>query len=322
MKPNNLEIIMPDSHDHWLKMKSEDVSSTEVAALFGLSPWITKFELWHRKKNGSIVSIDENQRMFWGRHLEPAIAAGIAEDNGWIMKPFKEYARLKGERTGSSFDFLIAIPEKISNIVVKTTEALLEIKNIDYLQFKDKWALNDNGELIEAPPYYEIQIQQQLMVTGLDTVWIGVLVGGNDYRLLKRTRDEKVIKRIKEEIKKFWDSIDKNQPPEIDFKRDAAFISELYNMAEPGKIIDAVGDDDIGLLVELYNKFASAEKEMKKEKEAIKAELLTKIGDAEKVKGDGFSISAGIVGESQVSFTRKSYRNFRVFKNKKKGETK
>ena len=122
----NRKSIETKDKDHWLDLKSKDISSTEVAALFGLSPYLTKFELWHRKKTGSILSIEENERMKWGSRLEPAIAEGIGIDNGWDVAPFKNYMTIPELRLGSSFDYVIG-----------SNESLLEIKNVDNLIFKD-----------------------------------------------------------------------------------------------------------------------------------------------------------------------------------------
>ena len=61
------ESIIPASEEEWLKLRTLDVTSTESPALFGLSPYMTKFELWHRKKSGEVYTIKDNERMFWGR---------------------------------------------------------------------------------------------------------------------------------------------------------------------------------------------------------------------------------------------------------------
>ena len=51
------ERIERTSEQAWLQQRAKDVTSTEVSALFGLSPYMTEFELWHRKANAEIVRI-------------------------------------------------------------------------------------------------------------------------------------------------------------------------------------------------------------------------------------------------------------------------
>ena len=95
--------IISNNEQEWLALRLEDITSTEVSALFNLSPYQTEFELWHRKKNKEIVTIEANQRMKWGTRLQDSIARGIAEDNGWNVRRMDEYVRIPELRIGSSF---------------------------------------------------------------------------------------------------------------------------------------------------------------------------------------------------------------------------
>jgi hypothetical protein len=121
---------------------------------------------------------------------------------------------------------------------------------------------------------------------------------------------------IIENSKKFWDSIKAHQEPPVDFKRDAEFIKTLYPYAETGKVMKAT--DRIIKLAEEYKIHHELEKASEACKDAIKAEMLTLVGDAEKVKGDTFSISAGLVGPAHVEYDRTGYRNFKISFKKEK----
>jgi putative phage-type endonuclease len=294
-----LEFITPADKQHWLELRSKDLTSTEVPALFGLSPYITKFELFHNKFNGVITEIQETERMGWGNRLERVIGETIIEEQLWTGEPMKDYARDTDLRIGTSFDFFI------------TTEdgpGILEIKNVDQFAFHRSWI--SDGDNTEAPPHIEIQLQHQMLVSGRKFGVIGALVGGNRLVLIKRQADEGIQNAIIEESKKFWQSITENQAPVPDFQRDAKFISSLYKHAEPGKIIDA--NEQIETLALAYKKTSDMIKGLEEEKEKQKAMLLEIIQDAEKVKGLNFTISAGIVGPSEVAYTRSAYRNFKV----------
>lgn len=301
--------IAYSSQEEWLNLRAQDVTSTEVSALFGMNPWLTEFELFHRKLNNEIVTLEDTDRMKWGRRLEDPIALGIAEDQGWLAEPYKIYGRDESIKAGSSFDYQIAVPDQ-NNVMEKS---ILEIKNVDSLQIQKKWIIEDK-KIVEAPPHIELQCQHQLMLTGHSFMYLGALIGGNQVLLLKRTPNEKIISSIKAKIIKFWNQVENNIIPEPDFIRDADYISQLYNHAEPGKVIE--GSQEISSLVDQYNKAAALEKEAANSKKAAKAKILTLIGDAEKVIDDKYSISAGLVGPTHVSYERKGFRNFRVFKKK------
>jgi len=68
----------------------------------------------------------------------------------------------------------------------------------------------------------------------------------------------------------------------------------------------------------LAEKIGDTIKNLELEREALKAEMLMSIGEAEKCLGDGYSITAGLVGPAQVSYERQGYRQFRVNWSKKK----
>lgn len=302
------EKLTPKDKADWLKMRSQDVTSTEVSALFGLSPYTTEFELWYKKKEEKVDEIEPTERMRWGTRLESAIAHGIAEDNAWAILPFKDYMRIPELKMGSSFDFLI-----------EDKPALLEIKNVDALQFKEKWEVDDDN--IEAPPHIELQAQYQMLVSNISELYIAALISGNQLKLIKREIDEDIQKSIQEKVFKFWESIRKGIAPSPDFTRDAKFISNIYKNVRAGSVIESITDDRLHTLAENYRLASEQEKAGKEAKEAAKAEILTLMEDAEKVRGETFSISAGIVKGGPVSYVRDDYRNFRVtFKKEKKNE--
>ncbi len=292
------EIYLPENKETWLRLRLEDITSTEVACLFGVSPYSTKFELWHRKKDRKIVEIEENQRMKWGSRLQDSIAKGIAEDKGWKVRRVDEYIRIPGLRIGASFDFL-----------VEDDKSILEIKNVDSMAFKDGWIVD--GEDVQAPLHIELQLQTQLWVMGVKKGRIGALVGGNKISLLERDADPKTQASIKEKAKEFWDSIESNTPPEPDYLKDAAFITELYQSSSPGKVIPA--NDQISSLANDYKSASLDAKNFEDKKKAIKSQLLIAIGDAEKCIGEDFSISAAQMKESVIeSFVREARRDFRI----------
>lgn len=293
-----LEVIQPDNKEHWLSMRAQDITSTEISALFGLSPYSTHYELWYRKKENLVLQIEENERMKWGNRLEAAIAHGIAEDNGWKVEPLKCYMRDSSLRMGSSFDFAIE------------PDGILEIKNVDSLAFKEGWITDDDCD--EAPTHIELQVQHQLALSGRSFAYIGALVGGNRVKLIRREPNEKIISKIKRKIAEFWQSIDDNKPPSPDFKNDSQFISSLYNYADPGKVYDASADVEIITLAEKYRLAGEDEKEAKERKDEAKAKILMQVSDAEKVISDMFTISAGMIGPAKVEYTRDGYRTFRI----------
>lgn len=295
-------IIKPESKDHWLSMRNRNINSTDISCLFNMNPYQTEFELWHRVQSPDVVAIEQNERMEWGNALEAAIAQEAARRNNWQIEPEKNYWQLEASRLGSSFDYFIKPNEG------KVYTTILEIKNVDSLAFAKNW--NEDGDEIEAPPHIELQVQFQMLISGMSDAYICALVGGNQLKITHRKSNLKLHDIMLAKCEKFWESVASGKPPKIDYERDSQFLISLYDHAEPNKVIEA--DADIDALVAEYNSVSSQIKELDSQKDMLKAKILEKINDAEKVKGSTYSISAGIMPETEVSFTRKSFRNFRI----------
>lgn len=313
------QILHPSNDTAWHALRAMDITSTESAALFGMSPYATRFELWHRKKAGQILQIEENERMRWGTRLQDAIARGIAEDCGIKVRKLNAYMRHNHSRMGASFDFeVVGVDTTVTDYVATLADmytahgpGVLEIKNVDSLIFRDQWVKNEDGTY-EAPEHIELQLQHQLHVVDRDWGVIAAMVGGNRPVIITRLRDEHVGGAVQAQVDAFWQSIESNQPPAPDFRLDADTISKMYGFADPGKVFDARNDETVTSLCARYRELADAEKNAEEEKKAVKAQLLTLIGDAEKVLANGFTISAGVVGPAEVAYTRAAYRNFRI----------
>ena len=301
-------LITPADEAHWHAMRAQDLTSTDVAALFSLSPYKTAFELWHEKRSGEVAQVKDNDRMRWGRRLEAVVAEGIAEERRWQARPFKEYGRLADVRLGASFDF--RVNDRL-DATDSPDDAILEIKTVDFLAFRNGWTIED--DYVEAPAHIELQVQHQMLVSGLRRAFIGVLIGGNRIELLEREADDQVHAGIIAAAAQFWASIEAGTPPAPVMPDDARAVIRLNQHAEPGKLLDVRDNPYVAELIRQYDYLGRQAKAVADERDVVKAELLAAIGDAEKVIVDGFSVSAGFVGPAEIpAFTRQGYRNLRV----------
>lgn len=310
-----IETIIPKNEEEWLQLRVQDITSTEAAALFGLSPYTTYFELWHRKKNQQYFKIDPNERMELGTALQDAIAEYIANKEGWKVRRMPEYMRDTEIGAGSSFDFMIEGVLKEDHLD-DTQVGLLEIKNVDNLVYKNDWIADDTGSP-QAPVHIEIQVQHQMLVSGLPFTWLGACVGGNHIEKFKRTPDPRIQNALREKIFEFWKSIEEDREPLPNYAEDAGYINSMFSFAEPGKIVE-VTDGDLTALAFKHVELGEQENTIKKAREEIKAKILMGIGDAEKAIGPGYSIDAGVTGSSQRNFIMPAFRRFRVFPKKTK----
>ena len=306
----NREIIPYTDEASWKRERAKDITSTTVSALFGLSPYLSKFELWHRLKGGVDVEHEEDPRMGWGKRLQNAIADGVGSDNHWGVRAKPDYMRLPEHRVGSSFDYEGGVIADqyglIGSMNTLEPDFLVEVKNVDGLIFRNDW-LTDPDFGITAPDHIELQAQHECLVAGVGVCYIAALVGGNRIELLKREFQPDVGDAILRAAAEFW-ALD--SAPEPDFYRDAAFIGKLYGYAAPGSVIDA--DEELAALFREYAGYRSMAKTADDNADAAKAKILTRIGDAERVLHPEFSLSTKMVAGTEVSYTRKPFRSFRL----------
>lgn len=318
--------LIPGNEAQWLGYRRDDVTSTDVSALFhGLepgtcaNPYKSHYELWHEKNSGLRADFDDNERVKWGRRLESAIAAGAAEERGWTIRPMKEYLRAPALRLGSSFDYRIIGTGGELNFAGGDgpDDALLEIKNVDSLAFRDGWTVE--GDWIEAPAHIEIQVQHELLLSGLSRAYIAALVGGNTLHLIERRADPDFQAEIIRRVGAFWQSIALNAPPDPIMPGDAEAVIRRFQFAEPGKLLDARDDAALLEIARRYKEETALRDHHDNLSKVAKADLLTAIGEHEKVLlAGGLTVSAAMVAPCSYSVDRAGYRGFRITESKAK----
>lgn len=314
-----IETITVSDEQAWLQERVKDVTSTEVSALYGLSPYLSEFELFHQKRDKQIVRIEPNERMKWGNRLEAAIAQGAAEEQGWDIEPMKVYMRDVEARIGSSFDFRI----KSSS----DGPGILEIKNVDGIQYARNW-IDDGQGNIEAPEHIELQVQHQMEVADINWCAIVALVGGNTQKVVFRNRDRAIGQDIRQRVSDFWARIDAGRAPSPDYTMDADFIiKQLRGSAQEGLIAEA--DQDLQDMIKQYV-FASKEaKDMDAVAKQYKAQILERIGEASKIITPFGTVLCGMTKPSEGTLVtpdmvgtyigaRAGFRNFRYTAKKEK----
>jgi predicted phage-related endonuclease len=265
------------------QFRAQHVGASEVAALFDCSPYLTKFELWHRKQGNidtpafNAVSDDgtpDDERIYWGVRLEAAIIEAAKERYGYIDR--EQVDRLSnGKGLGGHPDRRVICPERGPGI--------LEIKTADWLVRKS-W-----GD--EPPMHYLLQSQAY---QGLDQVEWGdvlVLVGGNKLERFRYTFRPKIYAEIERRVADFWQSIEANDPPPADYTRDLDTITELTREGSD-ESIDLSADNLAHEAAAAFLFAKEARLEAEKREDAAKAELLDKLGTASVGTLNGFIVRA------------------------------
>jgi len=273
MQANNGIIIQ--NKDHWHELRSKHVGGSEISALFDACSYLTHLELYLIKSGQVSGMIEDNDRMLWGRLLEDAIGQGVSIKKGWdIVNPQRYYVCADTPGMGCT-------PDRIIHNAGKTTPGLLQIKVVDKFEFM-KW---DEGQ---PPLQYQLQLQHEMACVGY--VWgaLAVLVGGNDLQIFEYDAHTDAIRKIKSAINDFWASIGTGSEPRA-VANDYEVVKDLYPL-QAGKEVDLSADNELPELCARAMAAAERRKEAEKEEKAAKAEIIRKIGDAERANCSGFFV--------------------------------
>lgn len=183
------------------------ITATEIAAVMGLSPWQSRFSLWHKKAGLPTPPFERTAAVEWGVRLEDVVAQKFLDEHD-------EYLTV-GAGTWRHVDreWQRATPDRLlvdSRSEDWTPHALLEVKTAP---FADEWGPAGSDGI---PIHYRCQIQWQLDTLGLDTCHVGVLIGGWDYREYTVEYDENDAKAMRDAGARFLETVRLGERPPID----------------------------------------------------------------------------------------------------------
>lgn len=270
--------------------RAQHVGASEATALFDCNPWLTHFELWHRKKGNIAVpefnaiaddGAPENERIFWGIRLEAAIIEAAKERYGYTDRKPADPPLSNGKGFGGHPDRRVIDPARGPGIV--------ETKMVDWLERK-KW-----GD--EPPLNYLVQGNGYAGLDGVAWFDMLVLVGGNKLERFQYEFRPKLYAETEKRVEAFWESIHANRPPKADYTRDLDPIAELY--AAPGEtMIDLRRDNRMAELMQEFLDAKQEESEAGCRVDAAKAEILEKLGSNAEALVEGYSCRVPVQGGS------------------------
>jgi putative phage-type endonuclease len=208
-----LELVKTNTltRDEWLQARKKGIGGSDIAAIAGLSPWRSPMAVY-LEKIGEIPDQEENEAMYWGTKLEDIVAEEFALRTG--MKVQRVNAILQHPEN----------PWMLANIDRRIVgqKAGLECKTTSAYG-RDQW------EDEKVPDVYMLQCQWYMAVTGYQSWWIAVLIGGNTFRYKDIQRDEDIIAYITQIGRDFWTLVENRTPPAIDGSDSSAeVLSVLY----------------------------------------------------------------------------------------------
>lgn len=182
------------------------LGASEVAAVLGMDRYRTAGDVYLEKR-GLVDPFTGNTFTEWGERLETIIAEKAADvladsliqpaaSELPIVHPSEDWA-------SSSPDFFLG----------RRSDAVLEIKNVG-LRRAHEWG---ESETDKAPARVICQVHWQMWTTGKREAYVGALIGGNDFRLIRLPYDEELVAMMVGRAKAFWfDCVVAGESPEPD----------------------------------------------------------------------------------------------------------
>lgn len=200
-----VEAIDPNAGEagrqHWLELRRRGIGGSDVAGICGVSNYSSALHVW-LDKLGQLPEQEDNERMMWGRLLEPVVADVLAERAEVQMFPVPFMLRHpEHEWAQASLDRGVSC--SVHGIGVG------EIKTGGHFAGPD-WA--DDA----IPEAYVLQGMHYLAVTGLPYCLFGCLVGGQKLEVRWLYRDDELITHMLTIEAEFWQMVVEQTPPPPD----------------------------------------------------------------------------------------------------------
>lgn len=200
------KLVRFDSEEDWLGYRNgRKVGASESANLFnqgyyGNSP----YKMWAEKTGLIPRETTEGKFLRIGKLMEPLLRSLFVEETGLLCYEVGEFCLHESVR----WPFLVASLDGL--VVSEDGVGVLELKNVHAMN-RDEW--RDGA----GPLKYQIQVQHQLAVTGLQYGYLFGLVGGQEPFAHRIERNDSFIENALIPVcERFVKCLESNTPPQVD----------------------------------------------------------------------------------------------------------
>lgn len=214
----------------WYAARRGGVSASEIAAILGISPWVSAFDLWWAKRTGE-DSQPENRAMRRGRRYEPLVLEDFADAH-------PEFA-VGPSVTIRSTDrpWQVATPD---GLVFESTAARSACKLAGAVAVveaktgqRHEWGEPGTDDV---PVHYRAQVLWQMDALGVRVAYLPVLFG-DDYAEYVVEYDEADVALMRRAALDFLESVREDRQPDVDgHSATARRLKKLHPSIEPGAV--------------------------------------------------------------------------------------
>lgn len=188
------------------------LGGSDIAAVLGLSPWLTPVALWAKKtqpqeERPETGKVRPKAR---GHRWESVVAEMLAEslaDAGVVAEPVganRRYVDAAHDFMACEIDYELSLDGRRDEIVN------CELKTVHPFKSRE-WGESQSDEL---PVHYTAQAMWGLGITGRQTCIVAALFGADELRTYTVERDDATIDWMREQAIAFWDLVQSGTPPQ------------------------------------------------------------------------------------------------------------
>lgn len=246
----------------WHAARAAGIGGSEIAAVMGISPYESRFSLWHRKQ-GLIAPVEESEVMYWGKVHEPAICARFAE-----LHP-ERFVSMAPTYAAADHPWMIANPDRLI-VPAPGADHCVEIVEAKTARDDHEWGEPGTDDI---PVHYRAQCLWYMRVLRGTRCHVPVLIAGSEYREYVIEYDQAEADLMQAAGAEFMQTIRQHERPDIDGH--SATFQTIKALPE--------GQDDIDIEVstarrDRYFAALAAAKTAEEEKRAAAGFLLDEIG--------------------------------------------
>lgn len=262
-----MSTITAPSREAWLEERKKAIGASEVASVLGVSPHKSAAALFYEKV-GLVEpdDLDGLEWIKWGNRLQVPIGLAFGEETGRLVKPEPDNT----VRRSAVYPWLAASLDFEQEAEGKPGPGALEVKTSDAF-LRKMW---DQG----PPLHYQVQLQAQMLVCGLQWGSIAVLMGGNKLRHWDFERNERFQEAMIHRTREFWRCVETGMPPDIDGSISTAnALAKLFPHDDGTAVMLA---DEWIQRTERLEKITRLITRLKRAKDEITNELMATVGTA------------------------------------------
>ena len=246
------------------------LGGADVAAILGVSPWLSPFMLYQKKIGAFIEEITAAKQKIFdrGHRWEPIVVEMMVDElreRGHDVEIITRNARYQD----SEYPFLAV--EIDVELMIDGEEVNGEAKTVNPFALKD-WGDEDSDEI---PIYYAAQVMHGLMIKPRRKAVIAALTGFDDKpRIHWIQRDEEIIAGIRARETAFWQRIINRNAPDPETIEDVMWLYRTDN----GSVIEA--DYDLAFLCNKLRNLKENAKNLDSDIELLATQIKSAMGDA------------------------------------------